>query len=252
MKKLLFLILIVISFLPFRGRGQNESAAKAIHSLHKLAENYKHTQFLAYDVLYRYAAEAKPGEYLDSLRGQFKIQGNRYWSVLDNRVSVFDAQLLLMVFNEDSLIYLAKPRTDTPGSQSPANPVAMLDSFLLQAGNSAYTYTTTAGEELVSMSFAPKALYKKVTWHIDRKTGYLNKMVSVMQSGQLYDPSVRSLVEDAATSWVIVETLFTNYRQQPFDQTVFDLRKYIKKEGQEYVTVAPYEKYKVFLGSSGL
>jgi hypothetical protein len=258
MRKIIFLTLIVVSGIPFKGRGQGQAreeiAVKAIGILHKLATKYQQAQYLGFDVLYRYAAEGTPGTYLDTLRGQYKLQGSRFWSILDNRVSICDDHLMLIVFNEDSLIYLVRPpvASTTQGQGGSANPMAIPDSLLLRDKNTGYQYETTPAEELVSMTFKENVPCKKITWHIDRKTGYLTKVISIMRSDQLYDPTVRPLVTDAATSWVIVETLYDNYRQGAFDDSVFDLGKYIKKEGQEYVTVAPYESYKVFLGSSGL
>ena len=79
MKKILFLTLMVVSDLLFRNsvQAQEEQTVKAIQSMYRMAEKYQEAKFLGYDVLYRYAAEAKPGEFLDTLRGQFKIQGNR-------------------------------------------------------------------------------------------------------------------------------------------------------------------------------
>jgi hypothetical protein len=237
--------------LPFRGQAQEEATIKATAAMHRLAEKYQQARLLSFDVLYRYAAEGKPGEYLDSLRGQCKVHGNRYWSALDNTESVYDGQLLVMLFKEDSIIYLAKPvAAATPGSN--ASPVAMIDTFLLRNNGSQYTYTATPGEELITLSLPGTGPYKQITWQVNRKTGYLDKMTSLVRSDQLYDPTVRAQVTDAASTYVVVETLYSNYRQGAFDESIFDLGKYVKKEGGTWITVAPYEKYKVFLGSTGL
>lgn len=247
MKKILFLTLIVLSVLPFRGQAQATGTSKGLQALHKLAARYQQPQFLSFDVLFRYATETQPTNYLDSLSGQYKLHGNQFWSMLDGQLSVCDTKLQLMVFEEDSLLMLTRP-----GSSPGVSPVSMLDSFLLNQKEATCQYTATATEEIIEVSFPATGMYRKISWYIDTRTGYLNKMVSVMTADQLYDPSVRSLVSGGNNAWVIVETLYSHYRQAAFDEVVFDLGRYIKKEGESYTPVAPYEKYKVFLGSSGL
>jgi hypothetical protein len=244
--------LAAISSLPFRSWGQADDAGKALQAIRSLAAKYQQAQYLSFDIVYRYAAENKPGVYLDSLRGQYKLHGNRYWSILDNRESIYDTRLLLMRFEEDSIIYLAKPGTGAKQAGAGNVGLAMLDTVLFNTKDAQYAWAETNTEQLVTVSFIGPVACRRMTWHIDRATGLLTKMVSLVRSEQLYDPSVRSQITEAATSYVIVETLYSNYRQGAFTDKVFDLGKYIKKEGQDYVTVAPYERYKVFIGTPGL
>jgi hypothetical protein len=76
-------------------------------------------------------------------------------------------------------------------------------------------------------------------------------MVNIVESRELYDPSVRSLVA-GNSSYAIVETDLTNYREGAFEDSELDPGRYFKKVGKEYVSVAPYESYKIFLGTPDL
>jgi hypothetical protein len=67
----------------------------------------------------------------------------------------------------------------------------------------------------------------------------------------LYEASVRSLVE-ASNAYAVVECLYTNYRQENSGKDLFDAARYFKKEGNEWVTVAPYDNYKIFIGTPNL
>lgn len=256
MSRILLLILMMAAGLPFRGRGQgqDEETIKATVAMRRLADKYQQARLLSFDVLYRYAAADKPGEYQDSLRGQCRLHGNRYWSVLDNTESVYDGRLLAVLFKEDSILYLARPAAVAvpAGQGGAANPMAMIDTFLLRNKGSRCSYTATPGEELITLSFPGTGPYKQITWQVNRKTGYLEKMTSLVRSDQLYDPAVRAQVADAASVYVVVETLYSNSREGAYDEQVFDLGRYVKKEGDAWVAVAPYDHYKVFLGSNGL
>lgn len=246
MKKIRILFIMVSSWLA--GNAQATDADKAFLALHKLATTYQQAKLLSFDVLYTYAAEGKPAAHLDSLKGQCKLDGNRYWSVIDNTVSVCDNNILLTLFGEDSLMYLVR----SSGMQGAANPAAMLDTLLLKNKDVQYRYSETATEQTVGFSMKGAGAWKKMTFYIDRKTGYISRMASLVRSDQMYDASVRSLVADAAAVYVVVEALYSNYRQGNFDEKVFDMARYFRKAGNAYVTQPPYEKYKVFIGSAGL
>ena len=228
--------------------ARSETEQRAIHALRRLTTAYQQPAYLGFDVLYRYAEEARPQKYLDSLRGQYKVHGGQFWSMLDSQETVSNSQLVLTVYREDQLLILSKATAGGP----PASPLAMLDSFLVSNSANSYSYNNTPTEEVVSVQLPAGSPCKKMTWYIDRKTGYLRRMESLMRSDQLYEPAAQPLVTDAASVYVVVETLYQNYQTGQFGDEVFDLGKYYRKEGNEYIAQAPFEGYKVFLSSTGL
>ena len=248
MKKIFFtaMVLVHVMNLVYAQERPDEEVKSA---LRKLATGYQRATNLGFDVLYRYAAESEPSVYRDSLSGHFKLQGNRYWCELDNTESVGTPDFNIMLFKDDKLMYLSRR---APSAANPLNQLAMVDSFLLAGKkNMVCSMMHTRDQDIATIEFTEPVVYKRITWYIDKKSGFLQKMVSVVQAGQLYDAQVRSQIEDPAT-WAIVEAVYSNYRQQPFDETLFDSSRYFKKVANGYVTVAPYEDYTIFLGSVGL
>lgn len=249
MKKILWLLILTAFARCTATAQETTSQQKAWQAMHKLTQTYQQARLLSFDISYSYAAEDKPAQPLDSLRGQCKVNGTRYWSRLDETESVYDDTLLLMLFKEDNLMYLAKP---TATQKASVNPIALLDSFFLKNTNTQYVFTENATEQAITITMPPGSLTKKATYYINKRTGYLSRMSSLVRADQLYDPSVQNLVSDAASVYVVVETVYTNYRQGAFDVQVFDMSRYFKKEGDAYIAVTPYNDYKVFLGSNGL
>lgn len=247
MKKIL-LFMIGLAMAGKELNAQDDSRQKAWQALRSLSQVYQQPKMLSFDILYTYSKEDKPGQPLDSLYGQYKLDGTKYWSMMDQTEAAFDNTLLVMLFKEDNIMYLARPTA----IQATANPVSMLDSFMAKNPNAGFAYNESREEKVIELTMANGGPYKKVTYHISKKTGYLNRMTSLVRSDQLYDASVRNLVAGAATVYAVVETFYTNYKQGTFDETVFNLGRYFKKEGEEYITVAPYSSYKVFLGSTGM
>jgi hypothetical protein len=244
MKKIL--ILITMMGMMTYVSAQVGEQVRALGALRQLQLVYQQAKLLSFDVRYTYAKEEAPVEILDSLDGQYRLHGSRYWGLLGNTESVYDDQLLLLLFKEDSLLYLARPKG------AGAGPVAMVDSLLLQQPGSRFGYAETASELLVSLVLPETSPYKKMTWHIDRRTGYLNRTSSLVRSDQLYEAAVRSSIPEAAAEYVVVETVYSHYRNGGFPESIFDLDRYLKKEGTEYVAQGAYAGYKVFLGSTGL
>ena len=242
-------IIILSSIFLWAGRlaAQTGNRAAAVQAISQLAERYVHTPMLSFDVVYRYASEASPGRYLDSLRGSFKMDGMRYWYLLDSTEMLCADKWVVILYREDKIMYLS-----LAGARAmPANPMAMLDSFLAKKDGLEYGVTDAGGQTKVTVSFGKESSCRQLEYDIDDKTGLLTRMVSVVKSEQLYEPSVRSLVSPGA-SYAVVETLFTNYHEKSFVEGVFDAGRYFKKEGDAYVCVAPYNQYKIFLGKPGL
>lgn len=223
-----------------------DTGKEAMAVMQKLAGIYKAPEGLSFDVAYRYAAEETPGKYLDSLFGQMKLKDDKYWYRLDSTESVRTDTYLIMLFREDEVMYLAKPSAAT----ATANPLAMIDNFFTNSKRITCHLTEDKAYRSVIIDFDGGGPYKRVEYRIDKHSGYLVNVISTVRAEQLYDASVRNLVEGAA-SYAVVEAAFTNYRQGEPDSSLFDSNHYFRKEGNEYITAADFRQYKIFLGSPG-
>jgi hypothetical protein len=219
---------------------------QALRLLQQLATTYKNTTHLSFDVQYRYAAESTPGVYLDSLSGHFKISGHRYWYDLDNTEAICTNDYVIMLFREDKVMYLAKP-----GAGKTTHPVAMIDSLLVNSAGMALQLTDNKQWTTITFTFPPAYPCKKMEYVIDKKTGWLVKTVNVVRSEEMYEAAARPFIEGAVT-YAVVEASYTNYQKDGFDDSVFDNDRYFKKQGAEYVTVTPFDTYKIFLGTPNL
>jgi hypothetical protein len=242
--------LLIISILFFctakQAGAQTDMRSRVIKELQKISERYKSSPHIAFDVQYKYAAESSPGKFLDSLSGSFKMHGNEYWYRMDNTEAAGNGDMVVMLFKEDNVMYLAKPAAVNKS----VNPLVMMDSMLASGRITSCDMTTANGHTKIKMEFRAGSSYKSLQYEIDERSGLLLKMTSVVQAAQLYDPSVYDKVSSDA--YAVVEADFYHYRENGFDRNDFDLSKYFKKQGQEYISVAPYNSYKIFLGTPNL
>jgi len=245
MKKHILITGFLLWAVALAAQPDNRQAALGI--LHQLTRHYAQTPLLSFDVLYRYSSEQAPGVYMDSLRGSCKMDGERYWYLLDSTETVCTGKLIVVLYREDKLMYLSAPSPQTAGS----NPIALPDSFLTKKEGIQYDIIHVGDETTVIIQFGKGYTYKRVEYHIDDKTGLLNRMVSVVKSEQLYDPTVRNVITPA-DSYALVEAVFSHYRQKEFDTGVFETSRYCTKESGSYTTTAAYNQYKIFLGKTGL
>lgn len=238
-------IIIILLLASGNNYAQQGTASEAKEVLQRLADRYRAATCLSFNVSYYYATEEAPAVYIDSLQGSFKMNGNHYWYEIAGTESLYSDQYAVVLYKEDKMMYLAKPAANM------ANPVSSLDSFL-----KADKYVTCHVEHEKKFSklvldFIGKGPCKRAEYLIDNQTGFIARMRSLVKSELLYDPAVLSQVENN-DSWSVVEMRFDNYREKSFDDKALDVAKYFKKEGKEYITVAPYETYKIFIGTPNL
>jgi hypothetical protein len=246
-KKILLLTFLschcLLSFL----RAQTPEKQRAVEILRSLSDRYRTYKSLHFAIAYKYASEARPGVYLDSLKGDFKMSGSRYKYRLDSTEFIGNSDLTLILYRQDRVMFLSKT---SPAMQS-GNPMALLDSMLLKNDSVNCQLSETKEQQKIKISFRPGLATREMEYTIDRKSGFVTRIINVVQSQQLYDPSVRSLV-DGHSSYAVVETDFMNYREGDFEDSELDTSKYFKKEGKDYITLAPYNSYKIFLGTPDL
>ena len=152
-----------------------------------------------------------------------------------------------VLYKTDSIMYLAKPSASTQS----ANPFAVMDSFLSQKDQFTCRLVEEKSEDKIIVEFANAQPYKRLEYFINKKTGYINRMVMLVRSEEMYEQSARPQ-PTAEPSFSIVEMKFSNYRAKGLDEKDFDLGKYFKKEESGYVTLPPYNSYKIFIGTPNL
>jgi hypothetical protein len=244
-KKVIFCttILIVCVSAVF---GQQNDKQKVIDVLRNVSENYSKPGSLSFDIIYRYANELQPGISLDSLKGSFKINGDQYWYSLDNTEAMGNKEYIMMLFKEDQIMYLTKPSA----ASITQNPVALIDSVLMYNDSIHVQLTAAQKQKKIKIDFVPGMKYKTIEYEIN-SSGYISKMKCVVQASELYDPSVKEMVE-TENVYAIVEAVFTNYKKSDLPNNQFDVTKYFRKEGDEFIALPPYDNYKVFLGTINL
>jgi hypothetical protein len=248
MSTILKTILILLSCCPLLSAAQGQSSDKrqVMEAMTRLSNRYKNFKRLSFTIAYKYASEDRPGQYLDSLKGSITVSGNRYWYSIDSTEYIGGSDLSVILFKQDKIMYLVRPSA----TQRSANPLAMLDSFLTRNDSVDCRLTETGGLETITMTFKPGMASKRVEYCIDRNSGLLIKMINVVPSKELYSSSAKPLVK-GNSSYAIVETEFRDYREASGEELP-DPGRYCKKQGDRYVTIAPYESYKIFLGTPDL
>jgi hypothetical protein len=246
MRQTVILLLLFYCVLQ-SARAQITDRLRAREIMRTLIGRYTGQSNLSFSITYRYAAEDRPGLYLDSLKGSFELSGDRYRYVLAGTEYIGTKDLSLILFREDKMIFLARP-TATPVMN---NPLLLMDSLLWRNDSIGCRVEETADQQKVIFIFPPGKSIKRMEYLVDRKSGMMTRMINTINSRQLYDPSVQSLVK-GVSSFVNVEVELNDYRRDAFAGNELEPGRYVKKEGNQYVAVAPYESYKIFLSTPDL
>jgi len=228
-------------------QGQDVNKGKVIQIFQSLARLYRSYATLHFSVLYRFASEENPGVTMDSLKGEFTMSGDKYRYVLDSTEFIGDHELSLALYRQDALMMLKRQVKGVQGN----NPLVMPDSLMLKNESIRYRLEETNDRQTIILTYPPGLPTKRMEYIIDRKSGLILKMISIVSAKELYDPSVRSLVTDGPT-YAIVETILGDYRVNEPGLPEPDIYTYIKKEGKTYKPLHPYEDFKIALNSSDL
>lgn len=247
MRYTIIFLIVAIAGYATQARAQHVERHKVMAALASVAKAYNDAGVLSFDVQYYYAAEQSPQTHLDSLKGRFKLYKNLYWYELDNTEVMSDSVYTVMLFKEDSLMHLSKRSATMPSF----NPLAQLDSFLLNNKNISFEISTTKREEQIVINFNGSGLYKKIVYTIDPATLFLSKVTNVVKAETLYDASVKELLDEEEV-YAIVEMTFGNYQKIKADKRVFDTKRYVKKTADGYEAQFPYNQYKIYFGSTNL
>lgn len=238
---ILIFTFLILNRTAFTQTDQRESVVKR---LNEISAAYKSANHLSFDVRYRYSSEKKPAVYLDSLTGSFKLNGNNYWYALDNSEFLGNDSTNLAIFNEDKIIYV----NGSAVSQS-ANPLAMIDSVLLNNQYSSSSLADTAGMQKITIDFVPGMQFKKVQYLIDGKSGFITRMTAVIESDQMYDPAIQPMFNKKESYGILVVD-FGNYKTGSFNDQTFSTDKYYNRVGQNYLASAAYANYQIVSGSN--
>ncbi|WP_315815574.1 hypothetical protein [Paraflavitalea speifideaquila] len=172
-----FINFLVIGLQPVGAQVKPEQAVA--EAMYKLLGTYSRAPQLSFVVHYKYAAEDKPGLYLDSMRGEVKLHGSKSWYNLALTEYILNEDYQIMLFKEDQLIYLVKPSkvhiSPLDMHMLGSNSLATFDSLITNDKDISCSYTGNASEENIQIVFARHPVYRKISWSIDRSTGYIKR-----------------------------------------------------------------------------
>jgi hypothetical protein len=215
--------------------------------LRELSASYRSGGGVSFDVQHKYALDESPGMILDSMTGHCIVSGTNYSFVIDDITTVKAGEVMITLFQPDRLMFLTK---STFHQSMNLNPAGILDSLMTLPSDTKSSHIETSKELIIKLDRENDPNLRSQSYHIDKTTGYLVKIVSVIRAGLLSpqaDPALKK-----PDSWVILETEYKNYRKGGIDQSIFDPAKYYTKKGDVYTTTPSYSSYKIFNGTTTL
>ena len=226
------------------GKSQADQRQEVVNRLQMLSQKYHDTGYVSFDVKYRYANIAAPAKYLDSVQGSFKMNRGQYWYRLENTESISNDSEVVTVFNDDKLIYIANAAT-----VKSANPLAMIDSVIYDNQYSSTAIVKSKTQDVITIDFNPGFPYKKIVYYIDNSSGFITKMIALIQADQLNDPGTKNMF-DKTVDYGILQVDFSNYKTTGSSATDFSSTRYVSKSGKIYQAVSAYATYQIINSKS--
>jgi hypothetical protein len=245
-KMVIYMLCSILSVMNCCAQNNKDSAMEIFKTL---SSKYANEKYLSFDINYSYRSESDMSVIIDSLSGKIRVNEKKYHVKLGNTEMICDNNYNVILFKEDTLMYLTKP-----SSSGVSNPVLLLDSMFQKIPNITTSLAETKDEQLVTINFPKGMDYRQAQFFINKRTGYLKKIKYVVKSTQLLSAASKSQTSNSSlqNEWGVVESDFYNYSKGQFNDSEFDSNKYFKKDGTEYKPTDAYRQYKIFIGSPGL
>jgi hypothetical protein len=212
---------------------------------------YRSAAYLSFNVLYRYANNNQPNNYIDTMSGEVAIDKNRSRFVIDNIETVNNDKYSIKVMEEEKLIYLSAASS----ASVVMDPVHIMDTVLAHLKGVQMKIERGKGDNTLHIVFPPGQQYKSISMTINESTGYFQKVVyelyteGLVAQDQMVQPGNTGQYQAEGR----VEVLFSNYRRGQFDDSLFDESLYFIRLGKgNYQPSEKYKDYQIFLASTTL
>lgn len=244
LKGLLFLVSNLVCLIAVAQESSTKKIDTVSNEVSKIQTAYKNHKHLSFSVLYRYTSANNPAVVLDSAAGFFKLNGSKYWGVLDSMEFMQDSQYNVLLEKESKLIRISEPKEVYPAVIN----ISVFDSAARAGSDEQENYTIQISEmgdeKRIIIQFKNAAVpYRECSILYDSKT-YLVKQLryTISNSDDEYNNG----------EMVTVTAIFSNYSTSVPDGDVFSSSRYFTKEAKSFIARAPYIDYELFVASPNL
>lgn len=246
-----YILFIPLCLIHFCSIAQAVKDTTKIHNLlSRFSQIYSpKDSTISCNVSYVYTNETNESELLDSVSGFLEFSNGRSHSILGNTESVSNDSLSVTLFQEEKIMYLAKVKSDAMLQ----NPITSVHNLLQAIPNLQIAFSTSSRNDTISIGFPPGMEYKSIQIVSDRSTSFLEKVIYVVKTEQLADPTDEQYYDlSKYDAFAKVTASFSKYRTERVKNEVFDNSHFFSKEGSEIKAAPPYSDYKVYIGTAGL
>lgn len=246
--KLILIFALVLPIATLAGAQSDTLRTQVIQLLENTRQRYLQTGGIQMTVRYYYANEHAPAVYLDSVEAALTMRGDNYRMKTKAVETVVNKNYSVTLFEEDQLMYLAKPA----GGQT-KNPLAAIDSLLLNKEGIHYAIHHKNQQVEAVLTFDASAPYKQISFMVDTATGYLVASKMLVKSTFLMpDADAATLKNEGYDEYAIVETRISDCRIPVIPADYFSEIPFFTRTGNRFEVTASYSNYKIFVATPNL
>jgi hypothetical protein len=251
MKKVFIIVMLSGLVLMNKHALASDSTTACKAFMQKVQQAYEKAGYLSFNVLYRYANNNQPGNYIDTMSGEVAMDKNRSRFVIDDVETINNGTYAIRVMKEDKLIYLSAASS----ASVVMDPAHIMDSVLAHLQGVRMQIEPGNGVSSLHIFFPPGQQYKRISMTIKESTGYFQKVVyelyteGLVTQDQMAQPGNTGQYQAEGR----VEVLFSNYSRGQFNDSLFDESLYFNRLGKgNYQPSEKYSDYQIFLASPAL
>lgn len=249
MKLIRLFVLTIIMVSCVRVWAQDEKSA-IIQAIRDLQDVYNKAEGLSFDVKYSYYSEKAMDITLDSLTGSVKLFSGKYKMKIDKTETVNNGRYVIMLFDEDSLMYITSAdRYKERG----INPADLINSSMVNIKGVSCSMAMQENVHYININYPDGMPQKRISLMIDMKTGLLLKSIVVLKTMFLTEVSDAIRMQEDADDYAVIETTFNNYHYADGEKmSELDEKNFFTRAGKSFTPVDKYKHFTIFIGTPNL
>lgn len=196
---------------------------------------------LSFDVNYTMEQSDSSGITRDTLTGNYKLWGQKYYAMLDSNEYIQDGNYNVAVDHDGKVMILSGPKEVFPTILQ----MNIMEPQFLENYVDKITVADTNRFRKICIEFKDNAPYKTYLLYYDTAT-YFVSCVKLKIRGQIRTVDQFGSYAPEPNYYTLIKVDFTNYQENAFSGSVFDTSKFFTQVNGVYTVKPAYADYEIF------
>lgn len=226
----------LLVFINYGFLASAQQFAAALVDLQKVQKSYGDNGYMSFKINYSYSKMSAPAVSIDTVSANYKYRAGKFYCSIGPIEFVQNDTMNVAIYKNNRMFFLGnayKNLTDY-GNMF----IDGWDSTFVAENIDSISLTTSGVTKKMQIFFDSTSEYTNCTLEYN-KTNYRPQKFAYIKRGSVYYPDTTGRKDG-----IIVTLQFSGYTTSAFNESVFDISKYVIKRNGKWEALPPYNTYK--------